>query len=89
MNPLAISQERIQGIVWLVSMIGTYVSAWRIFEMRKRVTGKEESDGLVRVACVVGALCLAALASLSWYCLGAESIGRLVHPALFVQEKHK
>ena len=88
MNPLAVSQERIQGVVWLVSLIGCYVSAWRLFEWRRRITGTNESDGFRRAAVVVGALILAITGSWMWGYLGAEIIGRVVHPELFVVEKH-
>jgi hypothetical protein len=88
-NPLTISQERIQGLVWLISLIGCYVSAWCLFAYRKKITGDGDAAG-IRFALVVGATMLTLTGSCTWYYMGAEIIGRLVHPALFVVvEKHR
>lgn len=89
MNPLAVSQERIQGLVWLVSLIGCYVSAWRLLAHRKRITCEDNTDASAQRGLLIGAaVCLALAGSYTWYYMGAEIIGRIVHPALFV-EKHK
>jgi len=89
MNPLAISQERIQGLVWLVSLIGCYVSAWRLLEQRKKITDNDGDASTYRGLLIAASVALAIAGSCTWYCMGAEIIGRVVHPALFVGEKHK
>lgn len=88
MNPLAISQERIQGLVWLISLIGCYVSAWRLLEHRKKITATDADGSVVRGLLITAAAALAITGSCTWYFMGAQIIGRVVHPALFV-ETHK
>jgi len=88
MNPLAVSQERIQGLVWLVSLIGWYVSAWRLLGHRKKISGDDGDANAQRTLLICASIALAMAGSCTWYFMGAEIIGRLVHPALFV-EKHQ
>jgi len=79
-NPAATSQEFIQGIVWLVSMVGSYFAAWQFF-----VAGGKSGEWGEKFWLYMAAVCFAAAGSLTWSLMGDDIIGRLVHPGFFVR----